>query len=112
VKIAYVSSCDWEGQRFNGIVLHRVLNRIGRSSDFAAADCSLKDEGVQCIGGPVLRFLSRVAGKAERRLSLQSILPILGLSLSCRVHFRQVDLVHWSRVLHAWGELPAQGGVS
>jgi len=100
LKIAYVSSCDWEGQRFNGIVLHRELNRIGHSSDFAAADCSLKDEGVRCIGGPVLRFLNRVAAKAERRLSLQSVLPTLGLSLRRQLYFRQADLVHL-QLLHS-----------
>lgn len=75
--MAYVSSCDWEGHRFNDIVPHRVLNRIASSGDFAAAK------------------------NAERQLSLQPTLPILSLSLSRQLYFRQADLVHWSRVLDA-----------
>jgi glycosyltransferase involved in cell wall biosynthesis len=70
-----------------------MLNRIGHSSHFAAADCSLKDEGIQCIGGPVLRFLNRLAVRIERRLSLQSTLPGLGLSLRRELYFH-LQLLH------------------
>lgn len=100
MKVLYISACDAEGERFNGLSLHRALSRSGHSSVFAAADCSIKDKSVQCIGGPVLRFINRVAGKVESRLSLQSIFPILGLSLRRQFYFRQADLVHL-QLLHS-----------
>lgn len=77
-----------------------MLNRNGYSSNFAAADCLLKEEGVHCIGGPGVRFLNRIAAKAERWSSMQSILPILGVSLRSEAYFRGADLVHL-QLLHS-----------
>ena len=100
MKIAYVSAYDSLGQRFNGMVLHRWLNRSGHESDYVVKERSLDEERVHELGGPRLRRINDTAVGIERKIGLQSTLPILGYTLRRQTYFRQADLVHL-QLIHA-----------
>jgi glycosyltransferase involved in cell wall biosynthesis len=111
MRVVYAGAYDAAGQRFNGVVIHRALLRMGHESDYAVAEKSLDDPRIHRIGSPLLHRLNRLAQSAEKRLGRQSDLALLGLSLVRQPYFRRADLVHLqllhSRSVFSLRHLPA-----
>ena len=82
------------------MVLHRALKRMGCHSDVAVELKTLDDPHVHALGSRFLRRINRLSVKLEKRLSLQSNLSLLGLSLVREPYFQQADIVHL-QLLHA-----------
>lgn len=100
MRVVYLGGYDAAGQRFNGIVLHRALLRLGHDSDYAVAERSLPDPRIHELGSERLRRWNQRANRLERALSRQSDLALLGLSFLRQPYYRQADVVHL-QLLHA-----------
>lgn len=100
MKVVYVSSYDLPGQRFNGMVIHRSLLAQGHDSDFIVDRKYSSEPRVLAIGPRPLRWLNRVVVRAEKRLSRQADLCVLGLGVLGMRAVRQAQLIHL-QLLHA-----------
>jgi glycosyltransferase involved in cell wall biosynthesis len=94
MRIVYVNAYDEAGQRFNGYLLHQALRGRGHDSTFVVADRTMNDPSVVGLGVRLLHNLNWRLARLERRLGLQSVLPVLNLQMLAQAYYRRADIIH------------------
>jgi len=94
MKILQVTTWDWAGQNFNGYKLHQAMLAQGHDSHMAVMNARLGEPEIHELDGPVLLRTNRFLSRAERFLSLHSVLPVTSLALYGKPYYYQADLLH------------------
>jgi len=94
MKTLQVTTWDAVGQNFNGYKLHQALRVQGHDSHMAVMSSSLDDPAIHELEGPILLRANRFLSRAERFLSLHSVLPVASLALYGQPWYYDADLLH------------------
>ncbi len=100
-----IGNIDTTGSRFNGQDLHSALRQRGFDSHHLVWKKLGNEENTSQIDYPFKEQLNDVLNKAERELSLQSILHPAAFAISANNHFRAADLVHYHLLHTGWFSL-------
>jgi glycosyltransferase involved in cell wall biosynthesis len=100
-----IGNIDTTGSRFNGQDLHSALSQRGFDSHHLVWKKLGNETNTSQLDYPFKEQLNNVLNKAERELSLQSILHPAAFAISANTHFRAADLVHYHLLHTGWFSL-------
>ncbi len=94
MKTLQVTTWDSVGHNFNGYKLHKTMLAQGHDSHMAVMQSFYDEPQIHEMGGPLTLRLNRFLSRAERFLSLHSVLPVTSLELYAKPYYYDADLVH------------------
>ena len=93
--VLQVSAWDESGARFDGLEIHRALERRGARSFMAVLSRTVPDKGVFAMPNRTTRRIDAwLTSRFEERRGIQRVFATAGLTLFLRREFWTVDVVH------------------
>jgi glycosyltransferase involved in cell wall biosynthesis len=93
--ILQVSTWDESGARFDGLEIHRALERRGARSSMAVLSPTIPDKGVFGMPNRITRRIDAwLTPRFEERRGIQRLFATAGLTLFLRREFWTADVVH------------------
>ena len=93
--VLQISTWDESGARFDGLEIHRAMERRGGRSFMAVLSRTVLDEGVFAMPNRITRRIDKwLTPRFEEQRGIQRVFATAGLTLFLRREFWKADVVH------------------